>query len=98
MSFTGNWKIIIDSPMGKQQSSLSLAEAGTQLTGRQSSSFGEGDILNGTVNGNKASWTVDMTSPFKIDLSFSATLEGDAISGVVNAGAFGDSPFKGSRA
>jgi hypothetical protein len=98
MSFTGNWKIVIDSPMGKQESSLTLAEAGNKLTGRQSSSFGAGDILNGAVDGNKATWTVEMTSPFKITLVFSAVADGDAISGVANAGAFGDSPFKGSRA
>lgn len=98
MSFTGNWNIVIDSPMGKQESSLTLAEAGNKLTGRQRSSFGEGDILNGAVDGNKASWTIDMTSPFKITLTFSATVNGDSISGVVNAGAFGDSPFQGSRA
>lgn len=98
MPLTGNWKIVIDSPMGKQESSLTLAESGNKLTGRQSSSFGEGDILNGAVDGNKASWTVEMTSPFAITLTFSAVADGDAISGVVNAGAFGDSPFKGSRA
>jgi hypothetical protein len=97
MPFTGNWKIVIDSPMGKQESSLTLAEAGNKLTGRQSSSFGEGDILDGAVHGDKASWTIEMTSPLKLTLGFSATLQGDAISGVVNAGAFGDSLFKGSR-
>jgi hypothetical protein len=97
MSFTGQWKIVIDSPMGKQESSLTLAENGNALTGRQSSSFGEGEILNGSVAGNKATWSVEMTSPFRIDLTFSAVVDGDAISGKVNAGAFGDSPFKGSR-
>src|SRR5262249_38903123 len=98
MSFTGEWKIVIDSPMGKQESSITLAENGSALAGRQSSAFGEGDILNGSVDGNKAKWSVEMTSPFRLDLAFSAVVDGDAISGVVNAGAFGDSPFRGSRA
>ncbi len=98
MSYTGNWRIVIDSPMGKQESSLTLAESGNKLTGRQSSSFGEGDILNGTIDGNQANWSIEMTSPFKILLAFSAVVDGDKISGVVNAGAFGDSPFQGSRA
>jgi|HubBroStandDraft_1064217.scaffolds.fasta_scaffold14605_4 hypothetical protein len=98
MSYTGNWKIIINSPMGNQESALSLSEAGDKLTGRQSSLFGSGDIQNGVVDGNKASWSIEMTSPIAITLTFSAQVEGDAISGTVNAGAFGDSPFKGSRA
>jgi len=98
MSYTGNWKIIINSPMGNQESTLSLSEAGDKLTGRQSSMFGSGEIQNGAVNGRKATWSVEMTSPIAMTLQFSAQLDGDAISGTVNAGAFGDSPFKGSRA
>jgi hypothetical protein len=39
-----------------------------------------------------------MMSPIAITLKFSAQVDGDTISGTVNAGAFGDSPFKGSRA
>jgi hypothetical protein len=98
MSYTGNWKIIINSPMGNQESRLSLSEAASKLTGTQSSMFGSGDIHNGVVDGNKASWSIEMTSPIAITLKFSAQVDGDAISGTVNAGAFGDSPFKGSRA
>src|ERR1700728_1708181 len=98
MSFTGNWKVIINSPMGNQESTLSLSEAGNHLTGKQSSMFGSGEIQNGAVEGNNATWSIEMTSPIAITLKFSAQVDGDAISGTVNAGAFGDSPFKGSRA
>jgi hypothetical protein len=98
MSYTGNWKIIINSPMGNQESTLSLSEAGDKLTGRQSSLFGSGDIQNGAVDGRKATWAIEMTSPIAMTLKFSAQVDGDAISGTVNAGAFGDSPFQGSRA
>ena len=98
MSYTGNWKIIINSPMGNQESTLSLSEAGNKLTGTQSSMFGSGDIQNGAVDGGKATWSIEMTSPIAITLKFSAHVDGDAISGTVNAGAFGDSPFQGSRA
>ena len=98
MSYTGNWKIIINSPMGNQESTLSLSEAADKLTGRQSSMFGSGDIQNGAVDGRKATWSIEMTSPIAITLKFSAQVDGDAISGTVNAGAFGDSPFEGFRA
>jgi hypothetical protein len=97
MSYTGNWKIIINSPMGNQESTLSLSEAGNKLTGTQSSMFGSGGIQNGAVDGDKATWSIEMTSPIAITLKFSAKVDGDAISGTVNAGAFGDSPFTGSR-
>jgi hypothetical protein len=97
MSFTGTWKIVINSPMGNQESSLSLSEAGNKLTGKQSSMFGSGDIQNGAVNGNQATWSIEMTSPIAITLEFSAQVDGHTITGVCKAGAFGDSPFKGSR-
>ena len=97
MSFTGSWKIIINTPMGDQESSLVLSESGNKLTGKQSSMFGTGDLLNGTVAGNKATWAIEMTQPFAMTLEFTAQTDGDAISGIVSAGAFGDSRFKGSR-
>jgi hypothetical protein len=98
MSFTGNWKIVINTPMGEQQSTLALSESGNKLTGTQSSTFGTGDIQNGAVNGNQATWTIEMTSPIAITLEFTANVDGDQMAGVVLAGAFGESRFKGSRA
>jgi hypothetical protein len=98
MPYTGNWKIVINSPMGSQESTLSLLETGGKLTGTQSSMFGSGGIQNGAVDGDKATWSIEMTSPIAVTLKFSAQVNGDTISGTVNAGAFGDSPFKGSRA
>jgi hypothetical protein len=98
MSYTGNWKIVINTPMGDQENSLVLSENGNKLTGTQTSMFGTNEVLKGDVNGNKATWTVEMTSPFVMALEFSAVVDRDAIEGVVKAGALGESRFKGSRA
>jgi hypothetical protein len=98
MPFTGNWKININTPMGDQENSLSLSENGNQLTGTQAGQFGANEVLNGLIDGNKASWKIEMTQPFAITLEFSAVVDGSAIDGVVKAGAFGESRFKGSRA
>ena len=98
MSYTGNWKIIINTPMGDQENSLTLTENANKLTGTQTSAFGTNEVQNGDVNGNKATWTIEMTSPFAMTLEFSAVVDRDAIEGIVKAGAFGESRFKGSRA
>jgi hypothetical protein len=98
MSYTGNWKIIINSPMGDQESSLALTELGNKLAGTQSSKFGSGDILNGAVDGNKARWSIEITEPFAMTLDFAAEIDGGEITGAVKLGAFGESRFKGSRA
>lgn len=98
MSYTGNWKIVINSPIGDQESSLALTESGNDLTGTQASKFGSGAIQNGVVDGNNATWTIDMVQPIAATLEFTAQIDGNQIAGVVKVGAFGESRFKGSRA
>lgn len=97
MSYTGNWKIVINSPIGDQESSLALTESGNRLTGTQASTFGSGEIQNGAVDGNKATWTIDIAQPIAATLEFTAQIDGNGIAGVVKVGAFGESRFKGSR-
>ncbi len=41
---------------------------------------------------------VSVTQPMPVDLDFSATVEGDAIAGMVKAGPLGEQPFSGTRA
>jgi hypothetical protein len=97
MSIAGNWKITVKTPMGDQQSTLALKVDGTTLRGTQTSAFGVSELTGGVVNGNSATWNTKMTSPFTMDLEFSATFDGDKISGNVKAGVFGESDFSGSR-
>jgi hypothetical protein len=98
MAIAGNWKITVKTPMGNQESTLALAVNGSTLTGTNTSAFGVDELTDGVVNGDTATWNAKMTSPFPMDLEFSATVDGDNISGKVKAGMFGESPFSGSRA
>jgi hypothetical protein len=52
---------------------------------------------NGKVDGNKLTWTMNMTVPMPMTLEGEATVDGDAITGTVKAGAFGAFPMSGSR-
>ena len=98
MGIAGNWKITVKTPMGDQQSTLALTVDGAKLTGTQTTSFGVDQLTDGVVSGNSAKWNAKMTSPFTMELEFSATVDGDNISGKVKAGMFGESPFSGTRA
>jgi hypothetical protein len=98
MAIAGIWKVIARSPMGDQELSLAFAENGNKLTGTQTSAFGSDEILNGVISGNTLSWTIEMTKPLSMTLQFKAEVEGNSISGVVKAGAFGESRFSGARA
>jgi hypothetical protein len=98
MSADGTWNTTINSPMGSQNGTLSLATDGGTLTGKISGPQGDIDIEDGTVDGDSLAWKANMTSPMPMTLEFSATVSGDEISGEVKLGAFGNATFTGTRA
>ena len=97
MSADGTWNLVIDTPMGKQNASIVLASAGNNLTGTVTDGFGQVDITDGVVDGNQLSWSQKMTKPFAMTLGFAVTIDGDEMTGSVQAGSFGTSPLTGTR-
>jgi hypothetical protein len=98
MSVDGTWKITLQTPMGQQSSTVELVSDGAGLTGTQSGNNESGAIYDGRVEGDTATWKVDITRPMPLTVTFSATVEGDSISGTAKAGMFPKSTFVGSRA
>ena len=98
MAIDGKWNITIKTPMGDQNATLTLKEEGGALTGEMVGAAGGAPIENGKVEGDTASWDAKVTSPMPITLSFTGKVEGDAISGSVKLGAFGQSTFSGTAA
>ncbi len=98
MSADGTWNTTINTPMGAQQGTLTLSTDGGTLTGKMAGAQGEMELQDGTVDGDNLTWKADMTSPMPMTLEFSATVNGDEISGSVKLGAFGDATFTGTRA
>jgi hypothetical protein len=98
MSVDGTWKITLQTPMGPQSSTIELVSDGSTLTGTQSGNNESGPIYDGHVDGDTATWKVDITRPMPLKVSFSATVDGDSISGTAKAGMFPKSTFVGSRA
>lgn len=98
MSADGDWNVTINSPMGAQQAVLTLATDGGALSGKMAGAQGTQEFEGGTVDGDNLEWEVNMTQPMPIKLEIKATVEGDAISGTVKMGAFGEASFSGARA
>jgi hypothetical protein len=98
MSADGTWNTTMNTPMGAQQGTLTLASSGGTLTGKLSGAQGEIQLQDGKVDGNNVSWKANITSPMALTLEFSATVDGDKMTGNVKLGAFGNASFSGTRA
>lgn len=97
MAIDGTWNVTMDTPLGERKATLTVTSAGGTLTGSQSADGQTGDIYDGTVNGDDASWKVDITSPMSMTLEFTGKVAGDALSGSMSAGMYGSWPFTGTR-
>ena len=98
MAADGNWTLKMSTPIGERTATVSLATDGNKLTGIQSAEAQSGPIAEGTVNGNAVAWKVSITDPMPMTIAFAGSIEGDAMSGTMDTGAFGSWPFTGTRA
>lgn len=93
----GSWNCTVKSPLGDQNLTLTVKADGGGFSGEASGAMGASPV-SGTVEGNTLKWQQQMTVPMPMTLDCTATVDGDAISGQVVAGAFGSFPLSGMRA
>ncbi len=98
MAIDGKWNVTIKSPMGNQNSTLTLKTDGSVLSGSLDSPQGNAEIVEGVVDGNQLTWKSDIKEPMQMTLGFTATVDGDDIEGEVELGAFGKAGLTGKRA
>ena len=97
MAVDGTYETVVKSPMGDQKATLTVKSDGDTWTGTQAGAMGSMDITDGKVDGNKLTWSVNITVPMPMTLTNEATVDGDTITGTVTAGAFGSFPLTGTR-
>ena len=98
MSVEGTWRLVVQSPMGKQNLTLVLHEDGGAVSGTQSNDAGQrsAEIFETRLDGDRLAWKVTLKE-MRMTLSFDTTVEGDALSGKVKAGLFGKFAVSGQR-
>jgi hypothetical protein len=95
MTVDGTWHMKIQTPRGEQEAQLQLISTGRSLTG----SFNDTPIENGRLTDDGISFTARLTSPIKLKLSCTATIDGDEINGKAKAALLPVAiPFSGIRA
>ena len=97
MSVAGTYECVTKTPMGDQKSDVTIVVDGDTFTGTNVGAMGSMDMENGKVDGNTLTWSMKMTVPMPMTLEGEATVDGDAISGTVKAGAFGSFALNGTR-
>ena len=98
MAVDGNWNIVLSTPMGDRNTTLTLKSSGGTLTGTQGAEGESTEIFDGTVNGDDVAWKVSITNPMPLTLAFTGKVSGDSISGEAGLGPMGSFPFTGARA
>ena len=79
MAVDGNWNLVMTTPMGDRNATLSLKSAGGTLTGTQSADSNSTEIFDGTVSGDDVAWKVSITDPMPLTLEFTGKIAGDAL-------------------
>lgn len=97
MSLDGNYECVTKSPMGDQKSVFTVKVDGNTFTGQNAGAMGSLDVEDGTVDGNTLRWTMQMKIPMPMTLTAEATIDGDTLTGTINAGAFGSMGMSGMR-
>ncbi|NVD45444.1 hypothetical protein [Qipengyuania atrilutea] len=99
MSVAGTYDTVVKSPMGDQKGTFTVVpgDDGNTFTGSMAGGMGSMDVENGTISGDTLKWKMNMTVPMPMTLDCEATVNGDQMTGNVNAGAFGAMPLTGER-
>lgn len=77
---TGKWTATFNTQVGEQKYTWDLTATGSKLTGKYTSSNGNGEITEGKADGNNLSWVENLDfqgMPLRIE--YHATLSGDEL-------------------
>ena len=94
----GEWDFTVETQAGTGTPHFSLKQDGSNVTGTYKGQLGEAPVT-GSVKGN------ELTINFKVNaqgtdlaITYSGTVEGDAIKGKVSLGELGEGTFTGKKA
>jgi hypothetical protein len=95
---TGNWVLTTESPMGSQDTDMTVTQTGEQLAGTITSQMGTVEY-KGTLTGGK-----DVAFGFSFDaqgmtlqIDYKGVVEGDTMKGTAKFGDFGEGAFTAKR-
>lgn len=97
MSVAGTYNVVTKTPMGDQSGTFTVNVDGDSFTGTVTNPMGSMEVQDGKVSGNTLTWKMDMKVPMPMSLTCTAAVDGDAITGEIDTGAFGKMAMSGTR-
>ncbi|MGD0483780.1 MAG: hypothetical protein ABSB58_03895 [Gemmatimonadales bacterium] len=94
----GPWTVVVTTPQGGQNITMTLSQSGESFTGTMTSEMGVLPVADGQVSGRTVSWSV--TVPMggqNMVASFHGEVEGNRIRGTVDLGAMGTATFTAEK-
>jgi hypothetical protein len=96
-TFAGIWDITIATPIGKMAVVLDITEQDGAIDGTARSDDETVEFLDAVADGNRLTWSQNVTTPMKLTLKFDVTVDGESMTGTSKAGLFPASKVEGSR-
>jgi hypothetical protein len=96
MSEISRWNVVITTPMGENKITFDFVVTAGKLSGKIIDDKETNDIYDGQIEGNTLTWGSKVSKPLSMKLKFTATVDGDSISGGAKS-LFGTAPFIGTR-
>lgn len=93
----GAYDCVTKTPMGDQPSVFTVISEGDHFNGTNAGPLGSLDVKEGKVDGNRLNWVMEMTMPMPMTLKCEAIVNGDKLTGTIDAGAFGMLAMSGTR-
>ena len=97
MSFDGNWKITIATPMGDQHARLELRTEDGKPAGTAAQGGESAPLIDPVVEGDRIRWSQDIQKPMPMTVKFDLVRAGDTLKGTAKAGFFLSATVTGER-
>jgi hypothetical protein len=96
-TFAGSWDVTIATPIGKMAVVFEITEEDGGIQGVARSDAETVEFLEPVAEGNRLTWSQNVTTPMKLTLDFDVTVEGDDMTGTSRPGLFPPSMVEGTR-
>ena len=85
-TFAGSWDVNLATPIGDLAAVFDITEQNGAIQGIARTDAETVDFLDAVADGNRLTWSQEVTTPMKLKLDFDVTVEGDTMSGTSKAG------------